>query len=264
MSVPDPTLAALTLSHAPIGIMIIQGPRVTWANDALAQALKTTAGQMAGLDVASASQMGFAPLFDDQSQRLELTFADGSTIQWHRLRQRVPGTDAEAHFFIDITGQLAQEEELRQLREQVKILDTRDNETGLMSNHAILQALDAQITRSRRYGNPLSAIRLNLTPPTDPGQHHITLRTLSQEFKMQLRWADLIGRLDTDNFLLVLPETTLSDAECLAQKLGHDRIALTSRAEGWTVNFTVAEWLKGDDTRKLLQRLSQQGTAADS
>lgn len=264
MSEPDPTLAGLTLSHAPIGILMIQGQRIVWANNTLAQALRTTSEKVAGLDAAAARQTGVGALFDEQSPRLELTLPDGSVRHWRRLRQPLADSEVEAHFFFDITDQFALEEELRQLREHVKVLDTRDSETGLLSNHAILQALDAQITRSRRYGNPLSAIRLNLTPPPLQGEHHITLRTISQEFKVQLRWADLIGRLDASNFLLLLPETQQKDAESLAQKLAHDRIALASRAEGWAITFTVAEWRKGDDTRKLLKRLAQQGTTADS
>lgn len=263
MSEPDPSLAALTLSQAPLGVMLVQGPRIAWANETLAKALKTSAATMTGLEIEAAKQNGLGVLFDERSPHLELKLPDGSIQHWQRLRQPLPG-GAEAHFFMDVTRQFELEAELLALQEQLKALDTRDGETGLMSSNAILQALDAQITRSRRYGNPLSAIRLNLTPPANLAKHHTALRIISQEFKMQLRWADLIGRLDDDNFLLVLPETPLKDAESLAQKLGHDRIALTSRAEGWSITFTCAEWRKGDDTRKLLKRLQEPGSTADS
>jgi GGDEF domain-containing protein len=263
MSEPDPSLAALTLSQAPFGVMLIQGPRIAWANETLAQALMTTAAAITGLEVEAARRNGLSVLFDDKSPEIEVKLPDGSVRRWQRLRQALPA-GAEAHFFIDVTRQFELVEELRQTQEQLKVLDTRDGETGLMSSNAILQALDAQITRSRRYGNPLSAIRLNLTPPASQTPQHTALRTISQEFKMQLRWADQIGRLDDDNFLLVLPETPLKDAESLAQKLGHDRIALTSRAEGWSITFTCAEWRKGDDTRKLLKRLQEAATATDS
>ena len=257
MSEPDPTLAGLTLSHAPIGIMMVRDRRIVWVNAVLAQTLRTSCEKLAGLDIESATATGLAALFEEQSPRLELTLPDGTVQRLQRLRQPLAETGVEAHYFVDITEQFAAENELRQLREHVKMLDTRDSETGLLNRNAILQALDGQITRSRRYGNPLSAIKLNLTPPAHIEAHHLTLIKISQEFKMQLRWADLIGRLDKTDFLLVLPETTLKDAESLAQKLGHDRIALASRAEGWTVAFAVADWRKGDDARRLLKRLTQ-------
>jgi GGDEF domain-containing protein len=256
MSDLDSAIALNALDRAPWGVLILVDDRIAWVNARLADMLYTTPEKLVGLTRTDPTiPAGLVALLETQSERLALSLSEGETRQLRRWRQTLSAGGAEAHYFEDITDQIRREEEHEQLQALVKTLDAKDPETGLLNQNAILHALDIQISRSRRYGNRLSVLRLKLTPPPDIKDPELTLRAISEEFNAQLRWADQIGRLDDSTFLLVLPETSLRDAEELALKLQHERVALASRAEGWTLDRSVTDWRQGDDARKLLQRL---------
>ena len=258
MSDFDLNRVSRALDLAPWGVMITRGTRILWANRSLAETLHTNPEQLIGLNKAAAAGTGLAALFDDDSEQLALSLPDGEERRLRRQRQLLNDNGEEAHYFLDITALHQLESANQQMQDKIRDLDTHDEETGLLNHLAIFQALESQISRSRRYGNPLSAIRLVLEPPTDGAEQDTTLKAISQEFKMQLRWADQIGRLDQTAFLLVLPETPVGDAWDLAKKLAHDRIALASCAEGWHIGFAAESWSKGDDARKFLRRLAEQ------
>lgn len=259
MSDLDSATAIEALEKAPWAVLILREDRIVWVNARLAETLHTSPARLVGLRRGDlATPAGLAALLEKNSEQLSISLSNGETRRLRRWPQALATGGAEAHYFEDITEQLKLEREREQLQALVKTLDTKDPETGLLNKNAILHALDSQISRSRRYGNPLAAIRLTLTPPHNNAEPHITLRAISQEFNAQLRWADQIGRLAPNTFLLILPETSFKDAQELASKLQHERIALASRAAGWTLDFSTAAWLKGDDARKLLERLSAQ------
>lgn len=242
------------LDLAPIGIALIQERRILWINRAFAASLHCEPESLRGMNL-DALPAGLVALVDGDGGEPSLTLPDGSNLRLRRWSSAVPGKDVVAYFFEDITGLRTLEAERDHLKVLVATLETRDPETGMKNRNAILQAVENQISRSRRYSNPLSVIRITLSSPPNVTDPQRTLREISQEFNSQLRWADEIGRLDQENILLVLPETPLRDALDLAAKLQHDRIALASRAQGWTMAFAATDWRPGDDARKLLARL---------
>ncbi|QSA95881.1 diguanylate cyclase domain-containing protein [Methylococcus sp. EFPC2] len=250
----DPELILNVLDQAPLGVVLVRARRILWLNERLAETLRVAPDALAGKQ-REELPAGLASLLDEQAEELTLTLADGARRHLRRRRVILPAWEAEVYYFDDITDLRALEAERERLQILVDTLDNRDGETGLKNRNAILLALENQISRSRRYGNPFSVIRLRLVPPAglaEPGQ---ALGEISREFNSQLRWADDIGRLDAETLLLILPETTQRDAEDLTVKLGHERVALASRAEGWFIDFAVTDWRQGDDARKLLDRV---------
>lgn len=237
------------LALAPVGIMLVRGGRILLANRCLGEWIGRSPESLAGLDAETAAPSGLALLFEDYRE-LVLSGAAGE-IRLSRRRVALPD-GSEAHFFEDLTEQARLLRERNHFEELARTLDTRDPETGLLNNAAILQALESQVARSRRYGNPLSVIRLTLVSGTEQA-FPLSLKNFAQELNAELRWADQIGRLGRNSFLLVLPETRLADAETLAAKLGRDRVSLAG-ATGWSVEVALSTWQSGDDARKLLRR----------
>ena len=91
------------------------------------------------------------------------------------------------------------------------------------------------------------------------GNGDIALTAVAHMLKDHMRWADLIGRFDKDEFLLVLPETNLDAATQLLDKLRPLLAGLTPGARGGqpmslVAKFGVAGWMLGDDRAKLLRR----------
>jgi GGDEF domain-containing protein len=237
------------LELAPVGIMLIRDGKVLLASRRLGEWIGRPPESLTGLSAEDAASFGLAPLFEDYRE-LVLSGAEGEI---RLLRRRVTLPDGtEAHFFEDLTECTRLQRERNHFEELARTLNTRDPETGLLNGNAVFQALENQISRSRRYGNPLSVIRLTLKSTTEQA-FPLSLKSFAQELNSELRWADQIGRLGPNSFLLVLPETQLPGAENLAAKLGRDRVSLAA-APGWKVDVAISTWQPGDDARGLLRR----------
>ncbi|MBP1149740.1 GGDEF domain-containing protein [Methylocaldum sp. RMAD-M] len=238
------------LDRAPMGVAIMRDRRILWVNERLAQWFEL-AHHLDGWAPKTAEDIGLAVLFAGDDR---LCVTRSGEQFWLQRECAALADGSEAYFFQDVTENVRIETARGRLQELVNTLHTKDSETGLLNRNAILQALEGHVSRSRRYGNALSVIRVTLQPPRGASLPETTLREIAQEFNAQLRWADQIGRLDETAFLLILPETVRTDAEALATKFGAERVALAG-AEMWRIDCAVASWQKGDDARKLMQRL---------
>ena len=79
-----------------------------------------------------------------------------------------------------------------------------------------------------------------------------------------VRWADLIGRRESDELLLVLPETDAFAAAQLVRKLEEALargVANGDSSYRISVLFGVAEWRRGDNVGFLLERARADLTA---
>lgn len=255
INVDDPAPMEI-LEKMPFGVLIVDKGQVTWTNETLAKILHVTKDQLIGLEEIQASNSIFAPLFE-KSERLCVTESNGKTCWFQRECIAFKGIEGDTYLFRDITETAELEEECSQLRTRVSALETKDPVTGLLNKKAILQALDNQLSRSRRYGNPLSALRLSIHA-TQTDDLDEPVREFGQSLKDQLRWADQIGILDRTTFLIVLPETCLDAAKELASNLTGNRTnILVSKSSDWSITFGATSWQKGDDPKKLLRRLDR-------
>lgn len=127
-----------------------------------------------------------------------------------------------------------------------------DPETGLLNRRALLQELGGQVSRSRRYGNALSVLRLRHAD-ADAEELLTARRRVAHSLREMLRWVDIVGVLDAREVLVVLPETGLEAGlrvtMKLAQALGEVE---ADRAARWRLG--AAEWRAGDDPSALIER----------
>lgn len=250
----EPAVSPEVLDRMPFGVLILDNGLVKWVNNTLAEILHTSKDELTGLQAQKATESTFAPLFED-SERLCLTETNGKTRWFKRECVKLDNTSVVAHCFNDISELVKLEQERNRLVDQITSLETKDSITGLLNKKAILQAVDTQVSRSRRYENPLSVLRLSMHAEDLSNKMDI-LRGIGQCLKDQLRWADQIGMLDDRTFLVVLPETGLDDAKELASNLAGSRATIiAAKSSDWSIKFGVAAWQKGDDPKKLLGRL---------
>ena len=161
--------------------------------------------------------------------------------------------------FTDISeGEALKEENIR-LQQQVEELTLTDKLTGLANERAFHRVLNAQVTRSRRYTNPLclAVVEIDAAPEQEKIAQDIVL-AVSRYLRDRLRWVDLIARWSDDRFMLVLPETSVEDASNTLNKIKNE-FAATTLPEAIThlnigLNFGIAEWQKGNDGRILMKR----------
>lgn len=152
-------------------------------------------------------------------------------------------------------------EALQQEQEALKEANTRleglasiDPLTGLPNHRALLDQLDNEAERARRYGHPLSVIffdgdrfkRVNDTYGHAVGD--TVLRELGQRVHGFLRGGDTLGRYGGEEFLVVLPETDLEQAKVVAERMRTAVAAFplaTAQVEGGittTISLGVANY----------------------
>ncbi|MCG8016058.1 MAG: diguanylate cyclase [Candidatus Thiodiazotropha sp. 'RUGA'] len=246
----------------PTGMLAIdEDVCIRWMNPALETMLNLSVDELVGKDKDTLPE-GLHALFDE-TDILHLSL-NGDGERWLRrdVRQVEDGSQAtlRLHFYQDVSQQVMAQRESEELRKQVEDLTITDELTRMSNRRAIIQALDAQVTRSRRYGNLLTLSAMRLTHPDgmDQALPDESILLMSQYLRERLRWADVIGRYESQLFLLVMPETSIEDAENLLQQIVQEcqEGALKDLADNPlpVLQFGVSEWMKGDDPQRLITR----------
>lgn len=119
--------------------------------------------------------------------------------------------------------------------------------TGLFRREAILDQLQREVERARRYGRPFSVAMADLDhfkTINDRFGHlagDTVLARVAQTLSSSIRFSDAIGRYGGEEFLLLLPETDLAGAVAVSEKIRRQvealRVAVPS---GAALNLTVS------------------------
>jgi diguanylate cyclase (GGDEF)-like protein len=76
-----------------------------------------------------------------------------------------------------------------------------------------------------------------------------------------LRMPDRVGRYNGNEFLIVLPETALDDAERLAERVRQNTANSPITVDGNTINTTISvgvtQFRRGEDLEQLISRAEQ-------
>ncbi len=117
------------------------------------------------------------------------------------------------------------EEELTQAHHQMEILAMQDGLTGMFNRRAIEEYASAELDHARRKECPLSVILLDIDhfkSINDQYGHSIgdhTLRQLAEILTRNLRQYDRIGRWGGEEFIVILPDTKISEAIIVAERM---------------------------------------------
>jgi diguanylate cyclase (GGDEF)-like protein len=250
----DPVCGLALLDH--------QG-RFEWVNEQLADMLGTAVDGMTGRCVEQLPPDRRA-WFQDTHGLIPWTDAQGRA---HQLRPERHAADGKTLLVLrDVSTEQELLSEVRRLRQQVEDLKLTDDLTGLPNRRAIGQALELQISRSRRYKNPLTVVLAHIALHNDQierlrGNPDPLVLAISRLLRDRLRWVDQIGRWEDNIFLLVLPETEQEDARALLDKISTEiaNTTLPPPLEGINpvLSFGMGVWKKGDDLRTLLRAASR-------
>ena len=123
----------------------------------------------------------------------------------------------------DNAEQLARE--LKTANDSLRKLAYRDGLTGLYNHRYFQEVLEAELDRTNRYKNPLSLLFIDIDffkKVNDTYGHIIgdqVLQEISQQLTKLVRKCDLVSRYGGEEFTVIMPETTLSSARTMAQRL---------------------------------------------
>lgn len=190
-------------------------------------------------------------------QQLEWQDQRGQVHYLHVEKVQLPGdTPRQVRFFIDRSDRVRLENANTDLEEKLRQNSLTDPVTGLLNQRGIVLALEPQIARCRRYNSTLSIIMMAVDAPV---QRDRLLTEIAHLLKDQLRWADLVGCTDEQEFMLALPETAEQAAMQLTEKLKPllEQTATQHFQDTsiWSC-YGIAGWRKSDNAQSLLQRAS--------
>lgn len=161
-----------------------------------------------------------------------------------------------------LTGAL----EIVRLHAALKDSAAKDALTGLANRRCFLDRLAAEVARGERRGEMLSVVVLDLNGFGIINDVHghaagdALLIRVAQALTGQIRRSDLIARLGSDEFGLVLPDTRHAQALKLLSRLQKTAIPVPREGQASTplsFSFGVATWPKDGQTPESLLRAAE-------
>jgi diguanylate cyclase (GGDEF)-like protein/PAS domain S-box-containing protein len=174
-------------------------------------------------------------------------------------------------FFQDLTGQ-------KKLEEKLRLLSITDGLTGLFNQRHFHICLSNELARASRYHRPLSLICFDLDhfKSCNDSFGHLEgdniLRLASDLLRAATRRSDLNFRYGGDEFFVLLPETNLTEARTVAEKLRlrfndrwpYDEVVDSDGVPMKRVTLSLGVVQRGDETEPdaLVRRADQAMYAA--
>jgi diguanylate cyclase (GGDEF)-like protein len=130
--------------------------------------------------------------------------------------------------------------------ERLTVMSLTDDVTGLYNQRCLVQRLDEEWGRARRYKRPLSAMMLDIDgfKLVNDRTNHLfgtqVLREFGHLLRASLRQADILFRYGGDEFCVVLPEVGLQSTLLVAERLRTSTAEHLFRGQGWTTRITVS------------------------
>ncbi|MCA1853669.1 MAG: diguanylate cyclase, partial [Beggiatoa sp.] len=266
-----PSLAADVLESLPIGIWVADDSgTITWANQALGAQIGVPRDALVGRsceDIPASKALTLYPV-------AEIYHVPGAALDTDRWLECIAGSvvmtagrTARVGCFWDVTH-YERARTRRGLVLGVQDPAKIDAASGLLTQKAVLAALVAEVSRSRRYDNPLAILVIRVWPTGEGQAGHSDDRVdsvvvrIAAFLKERLRWVDITGCWNRRNILAVLPETGLESAQGLMHKLRdemsrHGLIDAMEQGPSVEISLGVTAWRKGDDAMSLVDRIAK-------
>jgi diguanylate cyclase (GGDEF)-like protein len=134
---------------------------------------------------------------------------------------------------------------------QLNLLATKDDLTGISNRRYFLERSVTELERLKRSGGPLSLIIFDLDffkDINDTFGHQAgdcVLQAVANISRQNIRSFDLLGRFGGEEFIIFLPDTVLSDAVKIADRLRQKIESLSVNYENRLITATVSLGVSG-------------------
>jgi len=110
-------------------------------------------------------------------------------------------------------------------KQRLEKLAATDSLTGTLNRRALAEALEAELDRARRYGLSISILLADIDrfKPINDTRGHLAgdsvLRQVGELLRREARSVDVVARFGGEEFVLVMPETSLHGSAIFAERL---------------------------------------------
>jgi len=152
---------------------------------------------------------------------------------------------------------------LRASNRENRRMSVTDALTGVHNRRFLMEYLPRELERSRRYTHPLAIVSCDIDhfKKINDGFGHEAGDEILQEFTSRAgdcirRGIDWISRSGGEEFVIVLPETDLKGASCVAKRLRHAVDARPISTSSGPVDVTVSMGVTAVETAQQLSAMS--------
>lgn len=164
----------------------------------------------------------------------------------------------------DITERKRAEQALRLRLQSLEQLASTDLLTGAWNRRHFEEAITGEMHRARRYGHPVTLLMIDIDHFKQVNDTHghqegdRVLREVADRVRSVIRLSDSLTRWGGEEFIVLMPDTGLSSASILAERI---RECLAGKPfegiGGVTVSIGVAEYLPAASREAWLERVDQ-------
>lgn len=184
------------------------------------------------------------------------------------LRNAVDEVVGAVETLQDVSARKHAEIALRKSEERYRVMSQLDALTQLFNSRHLHEQLAREIERSQRYGRPLSLMMIDADhfKRVNDTYGHLTgdsvLQTLANTLRECLRNSDTAFRYGGEEFVALMPETVLTTALRVAERLRQQFAALVldvgaAQPIRCTISIGVAELTADDTAHSFLQRADE-------
>lgn len=152
--------------------------------------------------------------------------------------------------------------ETNEILHQISITDSL---TGLHNRKHIMDLLGHEMAKAIRYGHALSVLMLDIDyfkNINDTFGHQVgdsVMHQLAGALKESVRECDYVGRYGGEEFLILLPNSTMQDSAALAERIRQTTGRLQIHAGGSRISVTISIGVSGypeggSDTESIIRR----------
>ena len=143
------------------------------------------------------------------------------------------------------------QDDLKRSNELLLELSKTDYLTGLLNRRYLMESLEKEMRRAARKGGELSLVFIDIDhfKLVNDGYGHlqgdVVLQKVALQIQKELRSYDIAARYGGEEFLAVLPDATLEDTFCVAQRVRTSIEALRFNGEIAQLTITVSLGIAG-------------------
>jgi diguanylate cyclase (GGDEF)-like protein len=147
--------------------------------------------------------------------------------------------------------------------EEFHKLATLDSLTGLYNRRLAEQRLTGEVSRSQRYGHPLTVMMFDLNGFKQINDRYghaagdLVLRSFADQLSKAIRASDLAVRMGGDEFMVLLPECQPDQARSLLDRLSTVEVEFREARIPVTYSAGWAGYRPGETAEEILERADQ-------